>query len=119
MSVPMKKHLTNKPIEFKITGFAGDPSRVLNEFEKVAQKYGLKVENEEYCTIEDIFPNSHPGRLLAGCRYREGLTQTQLSQLTGIPQRHISEMENGKREIGKARAKILAKALNTNYKHFL
>jgi hypothetical protein len=31
----------------------------------------------------------------------EGLNQMDLSKRTGIPQRHISEMENGKRPIGK------------------
>ena len=59
------------------------------------------------------------GKALAGARYREGLTQTELSKLVGIPQRHISEMENGKRAIGKERAKILAEVLNTDYRVFL
>lgn len=59
------------------------------------------------------------GKALAGARYREGLTQIQLSEMTGIPQRHISEMENGKRTIGKEMAKRLGKALNINYKVFL
>jgi hypothetical protein len=35
------------------------------------------------------------GKTLAGVRYREGLMQAQLSERTGIPQRHISMMENG------------------------
>jgi len=34
-------------------------------------------------------------------------------------QRHISEMENGKRTIGKELAKRLGKALNADYKVFL
>jgi hypothetical protein len=38
-----------------------------------------------------------PGISLQGARTREGLTQTRLSELTGIPQRHLSMMENGKR----------------------
>ncbi|MDD5476373.1 MAG: helix-turn-helix transcriptional regulator [Syntrophales bacterium] len=59
------------------------------------------------------------GKALAGMRYREGLTQVQLSEMTGIPQRHISEMENGKRPIGKETAKRLGKALNASYKVFL
>jgi ribosome-binding protein aMBF1 (putative translation factor) len=59
------------------------------------------------------------GKALAGARYREGLTQIALSKLTGIPQRHISEMENGKRTIGKEMAKRLGKALNIGYKVFL
>jgi plasmid maintenance system antidote protein VapI len=59
------------------------------------------------------------GKALAGVRYREGLTQVELSRLAGIPQRHISEMENGKRIIGKEMAKRLGKALNISYKVFL
>ena len=59
------------------------------------------------------------GKALAGARYREGLTQIKLSELTGIPQRHISEMENGKRPIGKEMAKRLGKALSISYKVFL
>ncbi|WP_305047307.1 helix-turn-helix transcriptional regulator [Geobacter sp. OR-1] len=42
-----------------------------------------------------------------------------MAELTSIPQRHISEMENGKRPIGKETAKKLAKALNTDYRVFL
>jgi len=60
-----------------------------------------------------------PGVCLRGSRYREGLTQKQLADMTGIPQRHISEMENGKRTIGKEMAKRLGKALNIGYKVFL
>ena len=59
------------------------------------------------------------GKALAGARYREGLTQMELSELTGIPQRHISEMENGKRTIGKKNAKLFADALKTDYRVFL
>lgn len=50
---------------------------------------------------------------------KEGLSQVELSGLTGIPQRHISEMEHGKRTIGKEIARRLAKALNVDYRIFL
>lgn len=60
-----------------------------------------------------------PGISLAGARTKEGLTQRALSERTNIPQRHISEMENGKRPIGKEMAKKLGKALNLSYKVFL
>ncbi len=60
-----------------------------------------------------------PGVCLVGARAKEGLTQKRLSELTGIPQRHISEMENGKRPIGKTTARKLAGALNVGYKIFL
>jgi hypothetical protein len=42
-----------------------------------------------------------PGMALAGARTKEGLTQVQLARLTGIPQRHISEMEHSKRLLGR------------------
>lgn len=60
-----------------------------------------------------------PGIALRGARYREGLTQKELSALTGVPQRHISEMESAKRSISKAMAKRLGEALNVGYKVFL
>lgn len=60
-----------------------------------------------------------PGISLRSARRREGISQERLSELTDIPQRHISEMENGKRPIGKETAKRLAKVLNTTYKVFL
>ena len=56
-----------------------------------------------------------PGVTLAGARQKEGLTQVQLARLTGIPQRHLSEMEHGKRPIGKERAKKLAEVLKVDY----
>jgi plasmid maintenance system antidote protein VapI len=55
-----------------------------------------------------------PGAYIAGLRYREGLTQVELSQKTGIPRRHISEMENGKRPIGKTTARRLASVLDVD-----
>jgi DNA-binding XRE family transcriptional regulator len=60
-----------------------------------------------------------PGVCLAGARGKEGVTQRELSKMTGIPQRHISEMENGKRPIGKEIAKKIGKVLNISYKVFL
>jgi DNA-binding transcriptional regulator YiaG len=60
-----------------------------------------------------------PGVALAGARHKEELTQVQLAHLTGIPQRHISEMEHGKRPIGKDRAKKLAEVLKVDYHVFL
>jgi len=60
-----------------------------------------------------------PAAVLRGARGKEEITQTKLSEMTGIPQRHISEMEQGKRPIGKESARKLAKALNTDYRVFL
>lgn len=56
---------------------------------------------------------------LRGLRYREGLTQTALGEMLGIAQTNISQMELGKRSIGKNIAKRLANLFHTNYKIFL
>ncbi|OQX04830.1 MAG: transcriptional regulator [Desulfobulbaceae bacterium A2] len=75
-------------------------------------------------TLQEFFDKHFPGEseaavALRGLRCRENLTQRQLAEATGIPQRHLSEMENGKRPIGKERAKVLGKALNADYRRFL
>ena len=57
--------------------------------------------------------------MLRAARTKEDLSQMQLAARTGIPQRHLSAMEQGKRTIGKERAKKLAKALRVDYRIFL
>jgi DNA-binding XRE family transcriptional regulator len=63
--------------------------------------------------------DSVPSAILRGSRNKEELTQVQLSEMTGIPRRHLSEMEHGKRAIGKETARKLAKALQCDYRVFL
>ena len=65
------------------------------------------------------FKGNEIGTSLSGGRHKENLTQVELSMLTGIPQRHISEMERGKRPIGKKNAKLFATALKIDYRMFL
>lgn len=57
--------------------------------------------------------------VLKGLRHREGLTQTQIGNVLGIPQANISQMENGKRAIGKKLAKRFAELFHTDYRLFL
>jgi len=68
---------------------------------------------------EEVYPDFNASVALRGARKREGLSQEQLAQLVGASQVHISEMENGKRAIGKTMAKRLAKALKVDYRVFL
>jgi len=87
-----------------------------------ATKGERSPEDEKNWTMEEAFPEmawNAGGVSIRGGRAKEGLTQRQLAELTGIPQRHISEMENGKRPIGKELARKLAKALNVDYRVFL
>jgi transcriptional regulator with XRE-family HTH domain len=44
-------------------------------------------------------------------RELQGLSQTELSRLTGIPQSTISAIENDKVNLGVERAKVIARAL--------
>jgi transcriptional regulator with XRE-family HTH domain len=72
--------------------------------------------------LEELSPETtwnSGGICIRGGRSKEGLTQKQLADLTGIAQHHISEMENGKRPIGKDTAKRLADALKLDYRLFL
>lgn len=62
---------------------------------------------------------SVPAAILRAVRSKAGITQTRLSELTEIPQRHLSEMEQGKRGIGRETAKKLATALDLDYRVFL
>jgi Plasmid maintenance system antidote protein len=68
---------------------------------------------------EEIEKHSEGGLMLRGSRHKESLTQQQLAKALGISQHHISEMENGKRPIGKEMAKRLAKFFKTDYRIFL
>jgi transcriptional regulator with XRE-family HTH domain len=60
-----------------------------------------------------------PGVSLLDSRTKEGMTQTRLAELTGIPQRHLSMMEHGKRPIGKKNALLQGKVLKVDHRVFL
>ena len=85
----------------------------------VTRKNSWVRNEEDLLTWEEAFPGLGPGDILQGARDREGITQTELPEKIGVKPHHISEMESGKRSIGKDMARRLAKALNTGYKVFL
>lgn len=60
-----------------------------------------------------------PAAILRGSRYKADLTQKELADRLGVRQHHLSEMENGKRPIGKEMAKRLAEALECDYRVFI
>lgn len=59
------------------------------------------------------------GMLVRGGRHKAGLTQKELAQEIGVLPHHISEMEHGKRPIGKKMAQKLGKIFNVDYRVFL
>lgn len=117
----MQAHTKKRPIEtveLRLIGPAGNLERAI----EAMRPLGF-VDASDSIPWRDAFPEYSEdqlvGKTLAGARHREGLTQVQLAEQTGIPQRHISEMENGKRPIGKVMARRLGKALNIGYKALL
>jgi transcriptional regulator with XRE-family HTH domain len=57
--------------------------------------------------------------VLRGFRNREGLSQRSLGELIGVSQTNISQMELGKRPIGKILAKRFTNFFKTDYRLFL
>lgn len=114
--VHTKKHPTEDMITLQL--------RVHRHNAPLVKRYAEIIESEEErtYTVAEVFPE-YIGKesqvALRAYRTREALTQKQLSELTGIPQHHISEMETGKRSIGKERAKKLAEALHCDYRQLL
>jgi DNA-binding XRE family transcriptional regulator len=91
-----------------------------DKIEKIqAAVAGILAGEEESVPLEEVFPDLHQGSAIRGLRLREGLTQEQLASLLGVKRTNLSEMENGKRPIGKNMARRLAKVLKTDYKVFL
>lgn len=116
MQALTKNHPTDEMITLNL--------RVHRHNASLIKRYAEAVESgeERSYTVAEVFPE-YIGKetqvALRAYRTREGLTQKHLADLTGIPQHHISEMENGKRSIGKERAKKLADALHCDYRQLL
>lgn len=123
MSAHTKARLTKKEICKVVIEVPGKAKK----FTFVPTKYLQKLENflEQYSESESILWEElakdriakyrKSGLALRGARYREGLSQKELSKLTGISQDNISKMENGKRTIGEKVAKKLANALHIDF----
>ncbi len=115
----MLEHTKKHPIEESVR-FVGPPAAI-KRLREVARDAGA-IEADESVPASQVNPelDSNPaGLYLRGVRHRESLSQERLSKLSGIPRRHISEMENGKRPIGKASARKLAAALDCDYRRFI
>jgi len=124
----MQEHTRKRPTENQIeVRFRGSYANVV-KLRRMAQAMKVndvtewELEEKEFYSIEEVSPEmawNSGGVSLRGGRGKEGLTQKQLADMTGISQHHISEMENGKRPIGKETARKLATALNIDYRVFL
>ncbi len=109
-----------KNIELRFIGPVENREKAIENLKPL----GFMDASEDYVSWRELLSADYteaelPGANLRAARYRENVTQKQLAELIGIPQRHISMMENGKRPIGKEMARRLGKALNIGYKVFL
>ena len=95
------------------------PHKALRKLRTYARQLGLKEVDDSMPWKEALAESTSPGTILKGARLKEGLTQKELANATGIPQSHISAMENDKMTIGKERAKRLSLALHVDYRIFL
>lgn len=115
MPAPTKKHPTDDLVDLRL--------RVHRRNAEQIRRYAEALEDDELTfTVAEAFPDligREVQTALRAYRHRESLTQKQLAERSGVPQHHISEMENGKRTIGRERAKRLAAALNCDYRRLL
>jgi ribosome-binding protein aMBF1 (putative translation factor) len=96
---------------------------------KIAEKYVVEKETrvkkaKKSLTIQAIFEKldekyTKAGALLKGLRLREGMSQVVFAKKINVTQANLSNMENGRRPIGKTIAKRIEKVFGVNYRYFL
>jgi DNA-binding XRE family transcriptional regulator len=123
MSAHMKARLTKKATFKVVIEMPGKAKKLtfisakhLQKLEDFLEKYGESESiSWEELAKDRIAKYKKSGLALRGARYREGLSQKELSKRTGISQENISKMENGQRTVGKKVAKKLAKVLRIDF----
>ena len=103
---------------------AKDAGRVAQAIKNLLTFGGQKVrwrneEGERLLSVEEVFPDMSPAKILRGYRGRDDMTQLELAEKLGIAQTRVSEMESGKRPISRRMAQKLAEIFRTSYKAFL
>lgn len=96
---------------------------ILYQFpKKIADKYrisGLRKKNIDSAFNKINQKYTKPGALLKGIRIRENLTQIDMAKKIKVTQSDISQMEHGKRHIGRSIAKRIEKLFHIDYRSFL
>ena len=113
------KGLSIRPETFVVPGFVGV------ELKQTIKRTLKRLHDDgETTPAEEVFPElkdpaQRPGLMLKGARLRLEMTQERLARKLKVKQHHLSEMERGKRSIGKAMAQKLAAVLDMDYRLFL
>jgi ribosome-binding protein aMBF1 (putative translation factor) len=127
MSAPMKMRRTKGEIKIQVgerrTRLFLVPKDRAEGIVRLLQDFEVKNDNSMIPwreTVQDLIEKyTEAGVALKGARAKASLSQNELAGKLKIPQSHISDMENGRRPIGKKMAKRLAEVLNVGYKIFL
>ncbi len=132
MSVHMKKHLTRSfKTEMIVMHYAGYtyvfPQQIAEKYklEKSVEAHRYSSETEKNLVDPDtVFAAinrqyTKPGALLKGLRMRENISQQEMAKKLSVTQSDISQMEHGKRIIGRKIAQRIASLFDIDYKIFL
>jgi DNA-binding XRE family transcriptional regulator len=123
MSVPTKKLPTEVQILFegKLLRFTGVPSAKLKPIVSALKDYqeGGLVPWREAAKGRIKIAGSESAYMVKAAREGAEMTQEDLAEKLHVPQSNISQIETGKRPIGKNLAKRLAKIFNLDYRVFL
>jgi DNA-binding XRE family transcriptional regulator len=118
-----KTHLTKISVSGEDPQTFFVPKNRVGKIVRVLEKCAVKKE-EDTISADILFRDldnkyTRPGAVLQGARHKEGLTQVELAKKLRITQADLSNMEHGRRTIGKEMAKRLSKVLNIDYRVFL
>jgi transcriptional regulator with XRE-family HTH domain len=73
----------------------------------------MKINKNDFSKAK-VHVHLTPGEALKILREKQGLTQEDLSKMTGISQSNISALESNSRQMGRERAIVCAKALKVH-----
>ncbi len=91
---------------------------IQGEFEEILQAHEKTISSDQvFKELTNKYTKA--GTLLRGLRVREGLTQEQFAEIIEVTQANLSSMENGKRPIGKSKAKLIAEKFDIDYRYLL
>ena len=119
-----RAHLTNQdshPVVFHMTY----NHQLYAIPQKIAQRYLVPSHITKVSVpAGSVFANlekklTRAGALLKGLRAREGLSQVAFAKKIKITQANLSNMENGRRPLGKLIAKRIEKIFGVDYRYFL
>ena len=122
MSAPMKRLPTEVQIkvEGKILLFRDIPSSKLKPIVGALKEYQDEtIPWRELAKDRIKDAGGESSYMVKSAREGANLTQVQLAVKLNIPQSNISQIETGKRPVGKNLAKRLAKIFNLDYRVFL